>query len=161
MNTYQVSDQAQPNGVAPEVLEVIRSTEQELVGLLQRRAEIARRMAAIKQMLPGLVELFGTSVLEGSLFDFDGRARGLARQRGLTRGCRTILSESPAPLRIRDACEALQNRFPELVKHHKDLRASVATVFHRLAGYGEARCFLDEEGFKVWEWKRASDVTES
>ncbi len=147
---------------APEVLEVIRSTRQELAGLLQQRAEIARRMSAIRQLLPGLAELFGTSILEGSLFGVNGREKGVCRQRGLTRACRLVLLESRTPLRVRQGCEELQRRFPTLVQHHKDLKASVTTVFHRLVGYGEARCFLDDEGVKVWEWiQEITETTES
>jgi hypothetical protein len=147
---------------APEVLEVIRSTRQELAGLLQQRAEIARRMSAIRQLLPGLAELFGTSILEGVLFTANNRGSGVCRQRGLTRACRLILLESRTPMRVRQGCEELQRRFPELVQHHKDLKASVTTVFHRLVGYGEVRCFVDDQGVKVWEWiQETSETTES
>ncbi|MGA8866944.1 MAG: hypothetical protein WB510_08245 [Candidatus Sulfotelmatobacter sp.] len=141
------------NAVAPHLLEVIRSAEQELTGLLQRRAEITRRMASLKQMLSGLADLFGASILDDELLVTVNRGTA-NRQKGLTRACRLILMEARTPLRARQGCEELLRRFPELAQHHKDLRASVTTVFHRLAVYAEARCFLDDAGQRVWEWNK-------
>jgi hypothetical protein len=46
----------------------------------------------------------------------------------------------------------LQQRFPELLERHKDPIASVTTVLNRLADYNEARCSLDSNGRRVWEW---------
>jgi hypothetical protein len=46
----------------------------------------------------------------------------------------------------------LQQRFPELMERHKDPIASVTTVLNRLADYTEARCSLDANGRRVWEW---------
>ncbi|MGA8763475.1 MAG: hypothetical protein WB562_11480 [Candidatus Sulfotelmatobacter sp.] len=140
------------NTVTPHVREVIRSAQQELTGLLQRRAEIARRMKAIKQMLPGLAALVGTSILEDGLFSSGVDREVASRRRGLTRACRSVLMEAQTPLRIGQGCEELRLRFPELAQRHKVLKASVTTVFHRLVGYGEARCSLDDEGLTVWEW---------
>jgi hypothetical protein len=57
----------------PQVLEVIRVAEQELRGLLERRAEITRRMSALRRMLSALDELFGSSHLDdGSSHPDDG-----------------------------------------------------------------------------------------
>jgi hypothetical protein len=39
-----------------------------------------------------------------------------------------------------------------LLERHKDPIASVTTVLNRLADYGEARCSLDTNGRRVWEW---------
>jgi hypothetical protein len=87
--------------------------------------------------------------------------RGVSgRQSGFTRACRIVLMESSRPLRTREATEELQRRFPELVGRHKDLAASVTTVFHRLTRYSEARYFLDAHGVRVWEWIRDSESTE-
>jgi hypothetical protein len=84
--------------------------------------------------------------------------RGVAgRRSGFTRACRTVLMESDRPLRTREASDQLQHRFPELVERHKDLAASVTTVFHRLTRYSEARYFLDHEGVRVWEWIRDAE----
>jgi chorismate mutase len=151
MNTIVEAGTTTTNTVTPHLLEVIRSAEQELARLLQRRAEIARRMGAIKQMLSGMAELFGSSIFDDGLFT--AVDRGVAsRQKGLTQACRRVLMESRTPLRAQQGCEELQRRFPDLAKRHRHLKASVTTVFHRLAGYSEARCFLDDEGMRVWEW---------
>jgi hypothetical protein len=139
--------------VSPHVQEVIRSAERELIELFQQRSEIMRRIGTIRQLLNGLVNLFGESVVDPQLLA--ALDRGVSgRRSGFTRACRTVLMESNRPLRTREATEILQRRFPELVGRHKDLAASATTVFHRLARYAEVRCSLDEEGVRVWEWVR-------
>jgi len=135
------------------VHEVIRSAERELHELLQQRGEIMRRIGTIRQLLNGLVSLFGESVLDQQLVAaLDGGTGG--RRSGFTRACRTVLMESSRPLRTREAIEQLRSKFPDLVGRHKDLSASVTTVFHRLTRYSEARYLLDDEGVRVWEWVR-------
>lgn len=49
--------------VSPHVQEVIRSAERELTELFQQRSEIMRRIGTIRQLLNGLVNLFGESVV--------------------------------------------------------------------------------------------------
>jgi hypothetical protein len=49
-------------------------------------------------------------------------------------------------------CQALQQKFPEVLERHKDPIASVTTVLNRLADYAEARCTLDSNGRRVWQW---------
>ena len=136
----------------PHVQEVLRTAEEELAGLLGQRAAIVKRIGTIKQMLAGLADLFGDSVLSDELrIALD---RGVSdRRKGFTRACRQILMESQSPLHPRQGCEELWRKFPELAGRHKDLGASVTTVFHRLVAYGEARCFLNDRGVRVWEWR--------
>jgi hypothetical protein len=67
--------------VTPQVLEVIRIAEQELRGLLQRRAAITRRMTALRRMLSGLEELFGSSILDEEL-SAQGRSRSIQPPEG-------------------------------------------------------------------------------
>jgi hypothetical protein len=136
---------------SPHLQEVIRSAEQELTELLQRRAEVTRRIGAIKKMLSGLVELFGRTTFDEKLLGTLGRGMGKRRQ-GLTQACRLILMEASTPLHAQQGCKELREKFPELAQRHKHLCASVTTVFQRLSGYSEARCFLDENGCRVWEW---------
>ena len=98
-----------------------------------------------------MANLFGNSILDDELLiALDRKTNG--RNKGFTPACRQVLMESRGPLRTRDACAALRQRFPELVEHHKDLAASVTTVFHRLVEYGQARSFSDDQGVRVWEW---------
>lgn len=132
--------------------EVVRSAEQELTRLLQRRAEVGKRIAVVRQLLNDLAAMFGDSAVDGRMLnEIDERVGGRNRP-GFTRACRAVLSESVGPMRAREAAAELRRRFPELAEHHKDLNASVTTVFHRFVKYSEARCFLDEEGVRVWQW---------
>jgi chorismate mutase len=144
---------AEDSGTTPHVQEVIRTAERELNELLQQRSEIMRRVGTIRQLLNGMVSLFGETILDQELMT--ALDRGVSgRRSGFTRACRTVLMESGRPMRTRDACEQLGRRFPELVERHKDLSASVTTIFHRLTRYSEARCYLDSERVRVWEWIR-------
>jgi hypothetical protein len=60
--------------------------------------------------------------------------------------------DAKRPLGARLVCQALQQRFPEVLERHKDPIASVTTVLNRLADYGEARCSLDPSGRRAWKW---------
>src|SRR5258708_24458138 len=135
----------------PHVQEVLRTAHQELSGLLRQRDDIMKRIGKIKQMLSGMANLFGESVLYDELrVALEGRPSD--RRKGFTRACRQILMQSRAPLPLRYFLDELRRKFPEVADRHKDLSASVTTVFHRLATYGEAHWSEDEKGGRVWEW---------
>src|SRR5882724_3896900 len=135
----------------PHVQEVLRTAHQELSGLLRQRDDIMKRIGKIKQMLSGMANLFGESVLYDELqVALEGRPSD--RRKGFTRACRQVLMQSRSPLPLRYFLGELRRKFPEVADRHKDLSASVTTVFHRLATYGEARCSEDKEGGRVWEW---------
>jgi hypothetical protein len=143
----------------PHVQEVVRSAQRELHDLVQRRAAIMKRIGTIKQTLIGLATLFGDSVLGDELLALLDR-KTATRQPGFTRACRLALMESPAPLSTRQICEALQRRFPEVMERHKDPIASVTTVLNRLVDYNEARCSLDTNGRRVWQWATEHEIGE-
>jgi hypothetical protein len=151
MNTGMNGSNGQSQAADLHVQEVIRSAERELHELLQRRAELMKRIGTIKQTLAGLANIFGDSVLSDQLLTFLDR-KTASRQPGFTRACRVVLMESGKPLGARFVCQALQQKFPELLERHKDPIASVTTVLNRLADYTEARCSLDANGRRVWEW---------
>jgi hypothetical protein len=110
-----------------------------------------KRIGKIKQMLSGMANLFGESVLYDELrVALEGRPSD--RRKGFTRACRQVLMQSRSPLPLRHFLVELRRKFPEVADRHKDLSASVTTVFHRLATYGEARWSEDEKGGRVWEW---------
>ena len=151
METGTNQSNGQSQAADLHVQEVIRSAERELHELLGRRAELMKRIGTIKQTLAGLANIFGDSVLSDQLLTFLDR-KSASRQPGFTRACRVVLMEASKPLGARLVCQALQQRFPEVLERHKDPIASVTTVLNRLADYGEARCSLDNNGRRVWEW---------
>jgi hypothetical protein len=118
---------------------------------VQQRAVIMKRIGTIKQTLIGLANLFGDSVLGDDLLSLLDR-RAAARQPGFTRACRLVLMESGTGLGTRQVCEVLQRKFPEVMERHKDPIASVTTVLNRLVDYSEARCSLDTNGRRIWQW---------
>lgn len=151
MNTGMNGNNGQSQAGDLHVQEVIRSAERELHELLERRAELMKRIGTIKQTLSGLANIFGDCVLSDQLLTFLDR-KSASRQPGFTRACRVVLMEATKPLGARLVCQALQHRFPELLERHKDPIASVTTVLGRLGDYSEARCSLDANGRRVWEW---------
>jgi hypothetical protein len=150
MNTTEERATAMATASAPHALELIQSMQRELAELLQQRAEIMRRAGTIRQTLAALARLFGDSNLEDHLSA--GRRGTGNRPAGFTQACRLILMESRTPLGVRQGCDELRRRFPELAQRHEHLSASVSTIFHRLVAYAEARCFPDSQGTLVWEW---------
>jgi hypothetical protein len=151
MNTGTNGSNATAQPVDLHVHEVIRSAEHELQELLQRRAEVMKRIGTLKQTLAGLANLFGDSVLSDELLNLLDR-KAPSRQPGFTKACRLILMDSGIPLGARQTCAELARRFPDLLERHKDPIASVTTVLNRLVDYAEARCSLNENGRRVWEW---------
>jgi chorismate mutase len=151
MNTGVNGSNGQSQAADLHVQEVIRSAERELHELLDRRAELMKRIGTIKQTLAGLANIFGDGVLSDQLLTFLDR-KSASRQPRFTRACRVVLMEAKKPLGARLVCQALQHRFPELLERHKDPIASVTTVLNRLADYTEARCSRDATGRRVWEW---------
>lgn len=151
MNTDMNESNGQAQVADLHVQEVIRSAERELHELLDQRAELMKRIGSIKQTLAGLANIFGDCVLSDQLLTFLER-KSVSRQPGFTRACRVVLMDAKKPLGARLVCQALQQRFPELLERHKDPIASVTTVLNRLADYTEARCSLDGNGRRVWQW---------
>ena len=151
MNTGVNGNNGYSQAADPHVQEVIRSAERELHELLQRRAELMKRIGTVKQTLAGLANIFGDAAVSDHLFTLLNR-KSANRQPGFTRACRTVLMEADKPMGARFVCQALQQKFPEMLERHKDPIASVTTVLNRLADYAEARCSLDADGRRVWQW---------
>ncbi len=137
------------------VQDVIRLAEEELLVLLQQRAELMKRIGSIKQTLTGLANMFGSAVLNDRLLKLLDRST--VRQPGFTRACRAVLMESPGYLSARDVCDLLRKNFPGVLERHKKPFASVATVLTRLVEYDQARSFLTEDGRRVWQWATEPD----
>jgi len=133
------------------VEQVIKAAHDELLQLMQQRAEIMKRIGTVKQTIAGLANLFGDHILGEDLLELiDRKTNG--RQPGFTKACRTVLMEARRPLGARDVCQELDKRLPAILSRHKDPLASVTTVLNRLVDYGEARSLSNDRGRRVWEW---------
>ena len=93
MNTGVNGSNGQSHAADLHVQEVIRSAERELHELLERRAELMKRIGTIKQTLAGLANIFGDCVLSDQLLTFLDR-KSSSRQPGFTRACRVVLMEA-------------------------------------------------------------------
>jgi hypothetical protein len=133
------------------VQEVVRAAEEDLRQLIRQRTDIVKRIGTVKQAIIGLANVFGDDWLSEELGELIGR-KDRARQRGLTRFCRTVLMEANCPLGAQEVCEQLRGRIPLVLLHHKNPTASVTTVLNRLVAYGEALKVHDENGRRAWQW---------
>jgi hypothetical protein len=143
------------------VEQVIKAAHDELLQLMQQRADIMKRIGTVKQTIAGLANLFGDQVLGDDLLELiDRKPNG--RQPGFTKACRTALMGARRPLGAREVCQELEKHSPAILSRHKDPLASVTTVLNRLVDYGEARSLSNDRGRRVWEWvsetNRATDV---
>jgi len=132
------------------VQEVIRQAHGELRQLLERRAEIMKRIGTVKQTISGLANLFGDGVLNDELMELVDR-KSSGRQPGFTKACRMILMEAGHAMNARDICEHFQQKMPVMLARHKDPIASITTVLNRLVDYGEAQAVFSN-GKRAWQW---------
>jgi hypothetical protein len=133
------------------VQEVVKAAEEDLRQLIRRRADITKQIGTVKQTIVGLANIFGDDCLGEEQWKLVGRKDG-ARERGLTKSCRTVLMEANRPLGVQEVCEQLQGRIPLVLLRHKDPATSVTTVLNRLVAYGEALKVHDENGRRAWQW---------
>jgi hypothetical protein len=133
------------------VQEVVRQVHEELRLLMQKRAEVVKRIGTLKVTIVGLAKLYGDGVLGNELLELVDR-KSHHRQPGFTKTCRMILMESASALSTRDVLEQIQQKMPLMIAHHKDSLASVTTVLNRLVEYGEARVVTLENGRRAWQW---------
>jgi hypothetical protein len=79
---------------ASDVQRVVRRQEEELHRLLQRRAEIVRRISSVKRTIAGLATIFGASILSEELLELVDPTSN--RQPGFTK----VLSSDPDGIRV-------------------------------------------------------------
>lgn len=140
------------NTVRPvdSIEEVLRAAESRLQELMLQRAEIVRRIGAIKRTIVGVTKLCGDETLSENAQQIL-RNNGALKPVGLTDSCRRVLIEAECPLSARAICAELEKRGCTVLAHHKDPVASVTTILNRLARYGEASAVV-ESGRTAWHW---------
>jgi chorismate mutase len=138
-------------GLSHHTAEVVRAAQRELVTLLTQRAEIMKRIGAVKQTLAGLASIFDCSAVMRDLSGPTAPEAFVSHPTGLTDACRMALLNAREPLRPHQVRDRL--RFQGLsLANHRDPVASVTTVLRRLGQYGEARAVLLPDGKRAWEW---------
>lgn len=146
----------EPEANGTSAQQVVKAAHEELLQLMQQRAEIMKRIGTVKQTIAGLANLFGEQVLDDDLLELiDRKPNG--RQPGFTKACRRVLMEVRRPLGAREVCVELERYAPAILARHKDPLASVTTVLNRLVDYGEARSLSNDRGRRVWEWVSATE----
>ena len=144
---------------APHIHAVVEVAHEELRRLLQRRAELMKRIGTIKQLIVGLHALVGDDILSDDIDKVANRMAGVPRLR-LTQACRTVLMKAACAMKTRQVCEQIEQAAPDSAIP-KNLVPSVEVVLNRLVRYGEARKVLSEDGRRAWLWISESEVRSS
>lgn len=134
------------------VRQVLLHAQQELVQLMQQRAELMKRIGTVKKTVAGLANLFGQENLSSELRDLISDPQNRTGRPAFTTTCRLILMKAEQPLTVRDLCDQIREKAPPLFASNKNLAASVTTVLSRLVKYGEAEVVRLPTGRKAWRW---------
>lgn len=160
LNSQNALAQAAREAIPPEDLQrLVSSIETELHELTEKRAAISKRIAAVKQTIMGLAELFGSEILGPELEDLLAiRSAGASQLHyGLTDLCRSVLNAGSAePLTVQAFLVHAQEKFPQRLALHKHPATSVRVVLKRLVEYGEAIEAVAQTGVKAWKSASAS-----
>jgi hypothetical protein len=147
-------DTAIPKSTDVEV--VIGYAETEVRVLLQQRAEITKRLTAIRRTITDLARTFGHNVLGQGQMTL-ARPPKRNRNTGLTEACRSVLIKAAQPLTAQEIVEEMRASNPELINHHKDPIASATSILLRLESYGEATSEAAPSRRRLWMSKKRDD----
>ena len=117
--------------------QVIEYAQTEVRVLLHQRAEITKRITAIRRTIADLVRTFGRNVSSQKRLTLI-KPQKRNRRTGLTDACRSVLIKALQPLTVHEVVERMRASNAELICHHKDSIASVTSILLRLESYGEA-----------------------
>jgi hypothetical protein len=149
--TYYKPESVTPGDANGHVADVILRAEQELHKLIEERAELTKRINAVKQTIAGLAHLFGDGFLDANLLDFVDHKRG-SRQPGITSACRRVLMEARRPMSARDVCDEIQRKIPDFLSRTKHPMGAILCILGRLEEYGEATVLRTDRGQRTWLW---------
>lgn len=136
---------------------VIEYAQTEVRTLLQQRAEITKRLTAIRRAITDLNRAFGHDVLsQGPMTP--GKPSKRNRLTGLTETCRSVLTEASQPLTTQTVVQKIRARNPALISHHKDPIASATAILLRLESYGEAISEVGSSRRRLWMSKKNEEA---
>jgi hypothetical protein len=133
-----------------EIEQVVKLAGGELQILLTQRAAILRRLAILRRIISGLVEMFGDDLLPEDVRALIKLPTQRSRGAGLTEACRAALSTSSRPLTAREVVDTIRTKDAKVIQNHKDPVASVTSILHRLGSYGEATTEVSQSGRRMW-----------
>ena|SRR5579859_1310803 len=140
-----------------DVEQLIEYAQTEVRTLLQQRAEITKRITAIRRTIDDLARTFGHDVSSREKLTLINPARR-NRRTGLTDACRSVLMKAFQPLTAHEVVERMRASNAELICHHKDSIASVTSILLRLESYGEASSEVGLSRRRSWVSNRSEEV---
>ena len=142
---------------ATDLEQVIEYARTEVQTLLQQRAEITKRITAIRRTIADLVKTFGRGISKHEHLALIKPPKR-NRRTGLTDACRSVLMKALQPLTAHEVVERMRASNGELIHHHKDSIASVTTILLRLESYGEAASEVGLSRRRSWISKKSDDL---
>jgi hypothetical protein len=139
---------------AGHVDQVIAQIEDELRLLTLERVAIGSRIAIIKYTLIGLVNIFGSDIINEELRALIFRTPNVyttADQPGFTEICRQILRHTARPLTLHQLWDKMRNTYPSVLARHRHPTTSFAVVLRRLQIAGEVEVF-NKNSVRTWQW---------
>jgi len=133
---------------------VMARIKDELRLLARERAAIGTRIGVIKCTLIGLVNLFGSDIINEELRALMFRqpnARTTPDQPGFTNICRQILRDTSQPLTVHQLCERMRELYPSVLARHRHPHSSLAVVLRRLQRSGEVEA-ANNGCVRTWHW---------
>jgi hypothetical protein len=115
---------------------VVNLVGEQLKDLLAQQHETSKGIEAAKKTLVGLARMYGEQLIPDEFRQLLHLKGGLAN-RGLTAACREVLAEADEPLSARNIFDRIQRKDSRLLQNHRQPVATVTTILHRLARYGE------------------------
>lgn len=136
---------------------VIEYAQTEVRVLLQQRAQITKRLTAIRRTIADLARTFGHDALGQEVLTLARPPKG-NRHTGLTEACRSVLMKASQPLTAQEIVEEMQASNPDSINHHKDPIASATSILLRLESYGEATSEVGPSRRRLWMSKKRDAV---
>jgi len=142
---------------ANDVELVIEYAQVEVRALLQQRAEITKRLMAIRRTIADLARAFGHDAL-GQGRQTLTRPPKRKRHTGLTEAFRSVLMQATHPLTTQAVVREIQAADSGLISHHKDPIASATAILVRLESYGEVSSEVGSSRKRLWMSKKNGDI---
>jgi hypothetical protein len=138
---------------------ILGKMQKQLISLKERHSAIQKRIVVVRQIIDGLVSVFGQSSIGEGLPDVPNARTTKPSGYRLTRICSLVRAQSSRPLTVAELMMAMQQKHPDIFTHNRSPRASVTTVLNRLSTYGAVQGAINEKGAKIWWCAGPSEKT--
>ncbi|SRR5581483_2008295 len=130
----------------------IKDIQEELLSLTLQYADVRRRIRSIQHAVIGLVNVFGSAILDdprpNPLPGISARSSVRPQMASL---CREVLKTTEGPLTSHQIVEAIQHRSPVALSGFKNPGSSLSNILRGLHRRGEVEAEPGPKGIR-WRW---------